>query len=129
ILWATSCHSGPLPFASLVTGRIGCLEIAQELVLRIQHNDIPFAIKGILVGLHAPIELIKVPILTKCLGIGLRSDRITLTPSPLSFGKGFGQDHCALTISISPDPFCQLITPGAMILSLFRPLSFHPLED
>src|SRR5262245_2771635 len=79
------------------------LGIPQELVPRIEHEQIGLVLKYVRIRIHAAIELEELGILAKRLCIDRRGSCIAVAAGLLRGSIGFRRDHDRLPIGIGAD--------------------------
>src|SRR5690606_34287087 len=104
------------------------LQVAEEVAVRLQHQQVLLGGQGFPVGLQAAVETEELRIAVAGAGINRGRPGITLTTDALGITVGFGQQYGAGAIGFSANLFRFLATTGAVLGGITGTLGAHPRE-
>src|SRR5690606_37711435 len=111
------------------SGSAIAVEIAQELVVAVEHDHALAVRECLAVGLQAALEGIERGVAIGGLGVDPCSARIALASQPLGVALGLGDDHLALPVGLRADGLCLLRTFGAQAAGDLVALGPHAAVD
>src|SRR5579862_8712697 len=104
-------------------------QVAEELAVRRQHQEIAVLAEGVLVGLQAAPERVELRVARVCLGVALRRGGIAITTGALRIALGVGENHGALPLGVRLDARALLLTFGAQLVGDPGEALLHALVD